>query len=349
MDKNLLISKLATVSSRIFLEDTADQMVQKTTNKRAAAGKKLPRYYRDISRDSNGNAVVHFEVMSSKSAQEQAKSVRNNTKAPTPEFYQCYIDIIPDGTTLFALAQGTTKLADRINVIRNADVKVFCSCNDFNWSGMKYNNKHINDSYSEGHHSSDPNADHGEDINPIHRDPNHQNFICKHLYSALFGLKPFAASIMKDAKNAKFEPAKEPEPKQAEYTDTSPYTELGTQAPETEAEQSDTLDQAIYEFDSSNTIKKDNEVNNALADFGEQVEANYQFGEPNENVPTTEDDQDDQDASVYTFEEPKKDNADSKEGSAPSIYTDLKAEASKDMFNQPVDDEDTEQDSVYKF
>ena len=150
MEKNVLLNCLSVGKSLIeantafyVKEEKAKSAKSKTD--RYTQGKKLVRHYIGIERAPDGNAVVEFAVQSRSQSQMR----------------HCFIDIIPKQANLFTLAQSTKKLADRVKLLQDADVKCFCSCPDFNWSGMKWKMKHQYDSLSAGHHSDAPKDDNG--------------------------------------------------------------------------------------------------------------------------------------------------------------------------------------------
>ena len=190
MDKYTLLKSLG--NYRSMMEANAAFFVKKVDAGRKAKAKSLQHYFKGVSRDRSGNAVIEFGVPSQSDPGKQ---------------YRCFIDIIPNGASLFNLARLSKRLEDKVKILKEADVKCFCSCPDFNWSGMKYNMKHMHDSMSEGHHADDERDDHGEDINPKIRDPKHRNTLCKHLVAALRGVLTNAPTIMKQVRNT---PPEEP-------------------------------------------------------------------------------------------------------------------------------------------
>lgn len=177
---------------RAMTEANAAFFVKKVDDKRRARGKELQHYFVGVDRDSSGNAVIEFAVPS---------------QSDPGKRYSCFIDVIPKETSLFNLSKVSKRLDEKVRILKEADVKCFCSCPDFNWSGMKYNMKHVHDSMSEGHHADDAKDDNGEDIDPKVRDPKHRNTLCKHLVAALRGVLTNAPSIMKRVRET---PAEEP-------------------------------------------------------------------------------------------------------------------------------------------
>lgn len=193
MDKNVLLKCLSTGKS--LIESNAAFFAKKTDSKRFNEGKKLERYFVGVSRAPDGNAVIEFQVPS-----RSEKGVMRH----------CFIDIIPKNTNLFTLAQTTKRLADRVKVLKDADVRCFCTCPDFNWNGMKYMMKHQYDSLSADHHSDNEEDDHGEDIAPKVRTP----ALCSHLIAALGGILTNASSIMKQVRTAPPVETTEPKPQE---------------------------------------------------------------------------------------------------------------------------------------
>lgn len=146
----------------------------------------------DVERSGNGHAVLKWEVPS----------------ASTPgKNYECYIGVIPDGPSLFALAHGGGNMARKIQLIKDADVKCFCTCPDFNYSGARYNMKHKYGGYLQGH-EEDSDVEDGSDIAPK-RGGDH--VVCKHLLACFSGMLTNAGAIMKMAREARFPAIPEPE------------------------------------------------------------------------------------------------------------------------------------------
>lgn len=170
---------------------------RKTDGGRKLRAKEVTRRFVKVSRNPQGQAVTEWRVPSSSD--------------PGKE-YDCYISVEPKHGTLFTLAHAKGDLRSRMQLIKDADVRCFCTCPDFNWSGMKYNMKHRYGGYEEGHSSEDGVPD-GSDIRPKVKDPKGRNTVCKHLLSCFSGMLTSAQVIMKAARTAKFpqEYTKEPE------------------------------------------------------------------------------------------------------------------------------------------
>ena len=170
----------------VCFEATMKDLSGPVDNLRKYRSKSLMFHYNDLTMNKDsGQAVVHFVVPS-------ASGDKN---------YDVYIEFIPKQGTLFSMAQGQMNPAKKIALLRSCDVKVFCTCPDFNWSGMKYNLKHVYDSYLSGYESIDGVRSGGEDIMPKVRDPHHQHRVCKHLLAAFNAVLTNWMKIIKAAKN----------------------------------------------------------------------------------------------------------------------------------------------------
>ena len=293
---------------------------------RYKSGKSLEHYYQGVMADNEGNTVVKFKIPSSKN--------KNASNPRDYKFYYCFIDIIPKNTTLFNLAKAKAKLGERIQILKDADIKFFCTCPDFNWSGMKYNAKHINHSFISGQHASDARDDHGEDIDPIVRDPEHKTTMCKHLVAACSGLLTNATSIMKDARN--FVPEKKEEPEKP--------IEMPLGKKE-EPEQKEAEEQAKEFFEEVPGFKTEEttEALNTLADtMSEEAKENPGLGVigDNQNIDDTAETSSDEiegDPSLGIIGETTK--PEETQEAKPNNLADFASESELDMYNQPVDDE----------
>jgi len=184
-------------NSRAMLENNMAYYSRKTDGGRKLRSKEITRRFTGISRNPQGQAVTEWKVPS---ASEPGK------------VYDCYISVEPKQGTLFTVAHSKGNLKTRVQLIKDADVRCFCTCPDFNWSGMKYNMKHKYGGYEDGHTSVDGVPD-GSDIRPKVKDPKGRRTVCKHLLSCFSGMLTSAQIIMKAARTAKFpqEYTKEPE------------------------------------------------------------------------------------------------------------------------------------------
>lgn len=179
------------IVSRPYFETDMGEFRGMTDSGRVGRGKTLRHYFNGVEKDPEGQAVLHWTIPS------QTKRDVN---------YDCFIDIIPKQSTLFSLANGSYRMRQKMDILKNADVKCFCTCPDFNWSGAMYNMKHGKDSLSAGHAPGNGVPEGGEDIPPDIRDPKRQHFLCKHLVSAFNGTMLNAAYIMKQVRDTRFTP-----------------------------------------------------------------------------------------------------------------------------------------------
>jgi hypothetical protein len=197
----------------VCFEATMKDLSGPVDNLRKYRSKALMFHYNDLTRNpKTGHAVVHFVVPS-------ASNEKN---------YDVYIEFIPKDGTLFSMAQGPMTPAKKIGLLRSCDVKVFCTCPDFNWSGMKYNLKHIYDSYLSGYESIEGVPPGGEDIPPNVKDPHHKNRVCKHLLAAFNAVMTNWMTIIKAAKNYRI--TDEP-PVNEEPVEETPIEQAPTEAP----------------------------------------------------------------------------------------------------------------------
>lgn len=170
----------------VCFEATMKDLSGPVDNLRKYRSKTLTFRFNDLTMNKDsGQAVVHFVVPS----------------ASDDKNYDVYIEFIPKQGTLFSMAQGPMTPAKKIALLRSCDVKVFCTCPDFNWSGMKYNLKHVYDSYLSGYESIEGVPSGGEDIPPKVKDPHNQHRVCKHLLAAFNAVLTNWMNIIKAAKN----------------------------------------------------------------------------------------------------------------------------------------------------
>lgn len=191
------------MNSRAMLENNMAFYSRKTDGGRKLRAKALTRKFTGISRNERGQAVTEWQVPSA---------------SDPGKVYDCYISVEPKQGTLFTLASGKGNLKTRMELIKDADVRCFCTCPDFNWSGAKYNMKHRYDGYETGHNSVDGVPD-GSDIRPNVRDPKGRNTLCKHLMTCFTGMLTSAQVIMKAARTAKFPKDYTKEPEDIKITD----------------------------------------------------------------------------------------------------------------------------------
>lgn len=178
MLKSMLQSRL-----RTFLEGTMKEFADPLDSGRAERALKLQHHYAGIDRNSSGDAVIKWHIPS---------------QSNPGTVYECYVSVKPKNMSLFAVANNVRDLRSRVLSLKEADVKCFCPCKDFRYSGAAYNMSHLHNGFEDGH------GDAGSDIAPDVRDPERERTICKHLAAAFKGMLTNAPTIMKDAKNAKF-------------------------------------------------------------------------------------------------------------------------------------------------
>lgn len=309
MDKNVLLNCLST--GKALIESNAAFFAKKTDKKRFEQGKKLTRQFVGVSRAPDGNAVIEFQVPS---------------RSEPGVMRHCFIDVIPKDTNLFTLAQTTKRLADRVNVLKNADVRCFCSCPDFNWNGMKYMMKHKYDSMSSDHHADNDHDDHGEDIAPKVRKP----ALCSHLVAALGGILTNASVIMKQVRTAppiEEQPQEEPQPTEEHPIVGKADSEEQSNNVAEEHEQARNEANEMFTTDGG-TIKTE-ETQKALDALADNIEPTAE-GETDDEVPEVLDD-----PGLGLVGK-----ADSEEKANKLVdYDEL---AAHPMFDVPVDDEEEE-------
>lgn len=182
---------------RSILEATMGEFAAPLDSGRAERALKLQHRYAGIERNPSGDAVIKWHIPS-------------QTSPGT--VYECFISVKPKNMSLFAVANNVRDLRARVLALKEADVRCFCPCKDFRYSGAAYNMSHLHDGFEDGH------GDAGSDIPPDVRDPERDRTICKHLAAAFKGMLTNAGKIMKDARVAKF-----PKPEQ-EKVDLGPLS-----------------------------------------------------------------------------------------------------------------------------
>ena len=168
---------------RSILEATMGEFAAPLDSGRAERALKLQHRYAGIERNPSGDAVIKWHIPS-------------QTSPGT--VYECFISVKPKNMSLFAVANNVRDLRARVLALKEADVRCFCPCKDFRYSGAAYNMSHLHDGFEDGH------GDAGSDIPPDVRDPERDRTICKHLAAAFKGMLTNASKIMKDARVAKF-------------------------------------------------------------------------------------------------------------------------------------------------
>ena len=309
MLRDMLIQRLNT--AKALMENNSAFYVKKVDKTRYEKGKKLEHHFLGVERDAGGNAVLSFAVPS-----ESNPGVRR----------WCFIDIIPKETTLFNLAKTTKKLGDRVKILKDADVKCFCSCPDFNWSGAKYNMKHKYDALSSGHHADEERDDKGEDIPPNIRDPKRKRTLCKHLVAACAGILTNVPSIMKAARE--IEPVEEEKAEIKDLPVGQPADAEAKELMESEDYQK-AKDEAVSSFPSMSPVET-TETKEALDTMAEEIEPSEEIEDnPGGDILGVSSDEEEIPIPEETTEEEK-------EPSTLYAYDDVDL----DQFDVPLEDED---------
>src|SRR5574344_735184 len=312
-----------TILSRPYFETDMGEFRGMTDNGRVGRGKTLRHYFDGVEKDPEGQAVLHWIIPS------QTKKDVN---------YDCYIDIVPKGASLFSLAGGASKMRQKADILKNADVKCFCTCPDFNWSGAIYNMKHGKDSLSTGHIHSNGVPEGGEDIPPDIRDPERKHFLCKHLVSAFNGTMLNAAYIMKQVRDTKFAPGGKNESGTESHPEIVEAVSSSAAVPESTdiTGALDALSEAIS-GESADTVSRETSEKEGIQNA---VPAEPETGEGTArddiNGKTTA-------ADLITENLPSEEGPDIPESSAvPNKFADLAEESELPMFDVPLGDDDDE-------
>lgn len=281
-----------------------------------------------VSPDPSGNAVLEWN----------ASSESNPNGTP----HKVYIDLITKpGTTLFSLAQGTTKMSDKQQIIRNADVKYFCTCKDFQYGGPWYNATHITNSLSEGHTPETGESDSSRNTPPDKRDPERKHLYCKHVKTVFTLLGTNTLTIMKMAKNTVVQPPKPEQAKQAAQAEQSEPNKPVPQTDPADRTASMTADESKQVLNKLGMIEsqvKTPEIQKGLDDMA----ANIEPGQMTDDVKTAPlkglvpyDEPD------YVAKQREEDDAmDTQEQKPYSQFPDYEMDASNSMFDVPLDDDE---------
>lgn len=136
------------------------------------------------------------------------KTIWNVNSAKIPDkTYKQIVEVIPKESNVFEISKGDWDLKRFTDVIKNSDVKVYCSCPDFLWGGQKYNlgpNGSYEESLAPGNIGDFFVGDKAiVDIAPNVRDPEREHVLCKHLIAVSKVFNANTSSIMSDAKKRK--------------------------------------------------------------------------------------------------------------------------------------------------
>lgn len=163
-----------------LFEDSFAGLKGKSDDGRTRRATGMPAFYQEMSQSPDGQARTEWRVPS------QSNS---STK------YQCLVEIVlPVTGGLFTVAKSKWDPRKFSTVLKEADVRVSCSCPDFWWGGQTYN---LSKGKQKGSLASGANF---TDLEPNIRDPKREHVLCKHLI-AVFNVFPSNSfKIMGDAR-----------------------------------------------------------------------------------------------------------------------------------------------------
>lgn len=164
-----------------LLENSFSSLSNMSDDGRRSRASNMTAFYEGISQGPDGQARTTWSVPS------QSDS---STK------YQAVVEIVvPTEGGLFSVSKGKWDPKKFANTLKEADVRVSCSCPDFWWGGQTYNlgskGKH------KGNLASGANS---TDIAPDIRDPKREHVLCKHLISIFNVFPANSFKIMGDAR-----------------------------------------------------------------------------------------------------------------------------------------------------
>ena len=192
INKKKLLENLARIApSEPLFEYNASQLSTMSDSARKIRSKSMTAFYTGISQGPDGQARTHWKVPS--------QSSRGVNYQPIVEI------VVPTSGGLFGLAKGKWDPKKYSEILKKSDVKVYCNCPDFHWSGMAYN-LGPNGKYK------DSNVNASSSILPPNiRDPERKHVLCKHLLSVI-QVFPFNASdIFSSARKFKVQIETNPE------------------------------------------------------------------------------------------------------------------------------------------
>lgn len=136
------------------------------------------------------------------------KTIWNVESATKPDkIYKQIVEVIPKESNVFEISKSKWDLKHFTDVIKNSDVKVYCSCPDFLWGGQKYNlgpNGSYDESLAPGNIGDFFSGDKAIVTKaPDVRDPEREHVLCKHLIAVSKVFNANTSSIMSDAKKHK--------------------------------------------------------------------------------------------------------------------------------------------------
>jgi len=152
----------------------------------------LTAVYAFLDQGQSGHARTHWAVPSQSGTQD----------------YECIVEFhVPVVGGLFGVARKHKGVRKSVAAVSDAfaesEVKVYCNCKDFYWSGMKYNlgpkgdyKNALSPGHNAGHKYEKTVVTHA----PDKRDPERKHIMCKHLLAVVYEFGNNAKAIMKDAK-----------------------------------------------------------------------------------------------------------------------------------------------------
>ena len=207
INKERLLNGLA---RQVLVEESFATLANLSDEGRVDRSKNVIVHYQRIYQDHDGQAVTEWTV----------PSTSGNDK------YTCDVGLAVTGT-LFAAAKKRWNAKEFGELFSKADVKVYCSCPDFYWAGMRHNlgpNGQVRGGKLSGNHTFP--KSHGykyeQDVvtkAPDIKDPNREHVLCKHLLGIFKRFKNNAFDIMRDARGVQTEPVN-PEVEKAEKKGT---------------------------------------------------------------------------------------------------------------------------------
>lgn len=164
-----------------LLENSFSSLANMSDDARRKRASKMTAFYQGISQGPDGQARTTWMVPSESDS---------STK------YESVVEIVlPNEGGLFSVAKGKWDPKKFSDALKDADVRVSCTCPDFWWGGQTYNlgtkGKH------KGNLASGANS---TDIAPNIRDPKREHVLCKHLISVFNVFPANSFKIMGDAR-----------------------------------------------------------------------------------------------------------------------------------------------------
>lgn len=180
-------------SSGMLFEYTHRELAKMSDAGRKQRSKGMPAYYKGLTQTDDKK---HLKTL---------WNVNSATKDDV--VYEQVVEVIPKESNVFEVSKGKWDLKHFVSVIKNSDVKVYCSCPDFLWGGQKYNigpKGSYDDSLAPGNIGDFFDGDKAVvTIAPNVRDPDREHVLCKHLIAVTKVFDANTIDIMKDAKRFK--------------------------------------------------------------------------------------------------------------------------------------------------